>query len=58
VAGQQHPWAERDELAASDLLSGERVLRDQGSGTRSAFEAALLRLGVDPAQLRMVMEML
>jgi len=57
VVGPQHPWAERDEFAAGELLSGEWVLREQGSGTRSAFEAALLRLGGDPSQLRVVMEM-
>ena len=57
IVGAEHPWAARTTLAAEDLLAGEWVLREEGSGTRSAFEAALRGLGVDPARLHIVMEM-
>ena len=55
VAAPDHPWAGRDRLEASELLDGEWILREQGSGTRSAFEAALLAAGVDPAALNVVL---
>jgi DNA-binding transcriptional LysR family regulator len=57
IVGAHHPWAERTTLTAEDLRAGEWVLREEGSGTRSAFEAALRGLGLDPASLRVVMEM-
>ncbi|MCK0196107.1 LysR family transcriptional regulator [Ancylobacter sp. 6x-1] len=60
-----HPWAQRqagratpagpDLLTKEDLLAGEWVLREPGSGTRSVFEAALAALGVDPARLDVVL---
>ncbi len=57
VVGAAHPWAARTALTPQDLIAGEWVLREQGSGTRSAFEAALRGFGLDPAALRVVMEM-
>jgi DNA-binding transcriptional LysR family regulator len=46
-----------ESLAPADLLRGEWVLREVGSGTRSAFEHALKRLGVRPEKLRIAMEL-
>jgi DNA-binding transcriptional LysR family regulator len=57
VVGAGHPWAERTTLKAEDLRAGEWVLRERGSGTRSEFAAALRGLGVDPAALRIAMEL-
>ena len=48
----QHPWALREDLPASDLLTEPWVLREPGSGTRSTLEAALLGAGADPGRLR------
>ena len=47
VVGASHPWAGRDEVTFDELGSTEWVLREPGSGTRSAFEAA--RHGADRA---------
>ncbi|MBS7539124.1 LysR family transcriptional regulator [Ancylobacter lacus] len=52
-----HPWAGRRDLAPAELMAGEWVLREAGSGTRSAFEAALAARGLDPAALRVAMEL-
>lgn len=41
VVGPEHPWAGRARLSYADLADSEWVLREPGSGTRSAFEAAL-----------------
>lgn len=55
VVAPDHPWAGRDRLTAAELLDGEWILREQGSGTRSVFEATLRAAGVDPAALNVVL---
>jgi DNA-binding transcriptional LysR family regulator len=47
VVGADHPWADRASLAADELAAHPWVLREKGSGTRSVFEAALARAGID-----------
>lgn len=55
VAAPGHPLAGRGEpLSASDLRGLDWVLREEGSGTRSEFEAALPR-GVAASELRTVL---
>jgi len=56
VTAPQHPWALRTP-AVSELAAGRWVLREPGSGTRSAFEAALAAEGVEVAQLDVVMNL-
>ncbi len=36
-----HPFAGKQQLSDTDLLSAQRILREQGSGTRQAFDWAL-----------------
>ncbi len=57
VVGPDHSWGDLESLAPADLLQGEWVLREVGSGTRSAFEQALRRLSVRPEKLRIAMEL-
>ena len=57
VVGPEHPWIGRASLAPSDLMQGEWVLREPGSGTRSIFEDALAHMGVDPSRLRIQLEL-
>ena len=57
VVGPEHPWGEAKSLKPTDLLQGEWVLREIGSGTRSVFEQALRRLGVQPENLKIAMEL-
>jgi DNA-binding transcriptional LysR family regulator len=57
VVGPTHPWATMDAVRPDQLADTEWVLRETGSGTRSMFEAGLEQLGVDPASLRIVLEM-
>lgn len=56
VVGRDHPWAQRA-IGPEDLVAAEWVMREPGSGTRSAFEADLERLGISPKQLRVVLEL-
>jgi DNA-binding transcriptional LysR family regulator len=57
VVGPDHAWGDAESLVAADLLQGEWVLREVGSGTRSVFEQALKRLGIRPEKLRIAMEL-
>jgi len=51
LVGPAHPWAGRRELHLAELPKSAWVLREPGSGTRSAFEAVLRARGLDPAEL-------
>ncbi len=55
VAGPGQPWADGRQVGAQDLLSAEWIMREQGSGTRSAFESCLAALGVDAGQLKIAL---
>ena len=57
VVGPEHPWAHLDRLAPADLLESQWVMREPGSGTRSAFEEALTAIGIDPGTLPIAMEL-
>ncbi len=57
VVGNRHPWADGRRILPGDLLETNWIMREEGSGTRSAFEAHLSSLGIDPRSLSMVLEL-
>ena len=57
VVSPDHHWVEQASLTPQDLMAGEWVLREPGSGTRSVFEEALRSLGRDPDALRVQLEL-
>jgi len=57
VTGVGHPWAQKKRLTERDIVDGDWVLRELGSGTRSEFEAALSSKGVSPEALKIVLEL-
>ena len=57
VVGQRHPWAAGQLLTPDDLKRAAWVLREPGSGTRSAFEETLPGFGLAAADLRVAMEL-
>lgn len=57
VVAPDHPWAGAGQLAPTDLLSGEWVLREAGSGTRSEFEVALAERGLATDRLKVALEL-
>jgi len=57
VVGSRHPWADGRKIRSSDLLETNWIMREQGSGTRSAFEAQLVNLGIEPQSLSVVLEL-
>ncbi|MFK8253370.1 LysR substrate-binding domain-containing protein [Ancylobacter terrae] len=52
-----HPWAGRTDLGVAEMLAGEWVLREPGSGTRSVFEEAMRPHLTDGSALRIVLEL-
>jgi len=46
VAGPEHPWGGDMTVTAGMLASAPWVMREQGSGTREVFEAAMEGIGV------------
>ncbi|MGT2478162.1 LysR family transcriptional regulator [Methylobacterium oryzae CBMB20] len=57
VVAPNHPFAGATALAPEDLAGADWVLREAGSGTRSAFEAALTEAGLALGQLRVTLEL-
>lgn len=58
VTGPAHPFADGRQLSVQDIAKGTSwVLREEGSGTRSAFEAAVEEMGMDPSQLDIRLEL-
>ena len=43
-----HPWAKRDSVSSAEIATAPFVLREQGSGTRSALEECLAKPGGRP----------
>src|ERR1700755_1682965 len=56
VAPKNHAWIDKPPRPA-DLVGERWVLREKGSGTRSAFEAAIADKGVDVADLNVSLEL-
>ncbi len=57
LVGVGHPWCGRHGVTVEDVRASEWVLREIGSGTRSAFEAGLAGLGIPADQLKVVLEL-
>lgn len=56
VAAPEHPLAKR-KASPKDLVAATWILREVGSGTRSAFEVTLRALDIDPALLTTALEL-
>ena len=58
VVGPDHDWARSGKpVTPPRLAESEWVMREAGSGTRSAFEAALATLGVASSSLRVALSL-
>lgn len=57
VVPATHPWQGRDRVEVAELSGQPLLLRERGSGTRAAFEAALTEAGLDLGNFRVVGEM-
>ncbi len=57
LVGRAHPWADGRDLSIDDLASADWVLREQGSGTRAAFDRALTAQGMALDTLSLLVEL-
>lgn len=51
VVAPGHPWADGGAITPAELVNSSWIMREQGSGTRAAFEDILKLVGVDIASL-------
>ena len=52
IVAPTHPWADGRPVSLGDIETGPWVMREQGSGTRAAFEDELTRRGANLSALR------
>lgn len=57
VVAPGHRWAAGKALRPTQLLAAQWILREQGSGTRSAFEAALTTHGISIGALQVALSL-
>lgn len=57
ICPPDHRLARRKNVRFTELVDEPFIVREQGSGTRMVAEDAIKRSGVDPAELRVVMEL-
>lgn len=57
VVAPDHPWSAGVPRAAADLVQAQWILRETGSGTRSAFEKALSDTGVPVAAMQVALSL-
>ncbi len=57
VVAPGHPWAQRSEVAVTELFGQPFILRERGSGTRLVMTQELARHGVDVEKLDLCAEM-
>jgi aminoethylphosphonate catabolism LysR family transcriptional regulator len=48
IVARAHPWAKKSEIRLADLHGAPILVRERGSITRRAFEAAIAKAGVRP----------
>jgi DNA-binding transcriptional LysR family regulator len=57
VTGPAHEWRTAAKLSWDTLFSGQWILREHGSGTRSVFEDAMRVAGYNPERLKIALEL-
>jgi DNA-binding transcriptional LysR family regulator len=57
VVRRAHPWHDRKQIMLEDLREESLLIRERGSGTRAAIEAALAEVGMDLGAFHIVGEM-
>jgi DNA-binding transcriptional LysR family regulator len=57
VVAPEHPWAHGRRIQPRDITNARWIVREPGSGTRSVFESALRANGIEPAALKVALEL-
>ncbi|MBZ9685090.1 LysR family transcriptional regulator [Clostridium estertheticum] len=56
AVSKEHAFAKTKEVNVEDVINGNLILREKGSGTRDIFENSLIELGYDVNDLKIYME--
>lgn len=51
VVGKLHPWYQRTQISAEELITTTWIMRESGSAIQQVFEENLNHIGIDPLQL-------
>lgn len=54
IAPLDHPWAQRGQIEPHELLEGDFIMREAGSGTFSAVREALAKHNISTGDLRII----
>ncbi len=57
IVGRGHPWYHRSNIAISELVETDWIMREPGSGTQQHFEAALAQWGIRLEALSVILRM-
>lgn len=57
IVSKEHPLANRSSVTLEEVMEYSFVLREQGSGTRLVMEEQLRKKKIDPASMKIVMEL-
>ncbi|WP_139998153.1 selenium metabolism-associated LysR family transcriptional regulator [Paenibacillus paridis] len=57
IVSKSHPLADRASVTLEEVMEYPFVLREQGSGTRLVMEEQLRKKNIDPASMKIVMEL-
>lgn len=57
IVSASHPWADGRALELHDIAQADWIMREYGSGTRSAFESAIRAHGLNPSALKIALEL-
>ena len=57
ICAPSHPFATRESVPYAELAEADWVTREQGSGTRQVVRANLEQHGIDPDELRVLVEL-
>ncbi len=54
IISPNHPWASQASINKEELLEQPLILRERGSGSRKETEEALVEIGLNPEQLKVI----
>lgn len=57
IVSPRHPWARRNQVTVEELREADWVMREPGSATRQLTQSQLSERGVNPEELKVVMEL-
>lgn len=57
IVSRNHPLADRESVTLDEVMEYPFVLREQGSGTRLVMEDQLRKKKIDPASMKVIMEL-